>query len=155
MEIKKFNSFNVDNDSTNDKSLIKKGFFSNIEKDTIKNTNYRKVLYTSENIQLVLMSLKPKEQIGMETHDNIDQFFRFEEGNGICIVNDTEYKVSDGDSVIVPSGSKHNIINTSDKDYLKLYTIYTPPHHKDGIVFKTKKDADKTDEHFDGEITES
>lgn len=153
MKIIKFNSFDVNDDSSN--SLKKKGFHINIEKDTIENNNYRKVLYTGQNLQLVLMSLKPNEEIGMEVHEDIDQFFRFEEGNGVCIVNDTKYKVTDGDSVIIPAGSNHNIINTSNKNDLKLYTIYTPPHHKDGIVFKTKKDADKSDEEFDGEVSES
>lgn len=154
MKIIKFNSFDV-NDDVNSNSFKKKGFYINIEKDTIENNNYRKVLYTGQNLQLVLMSLKPNEEIGVEVHQEIDQFFRFEEGNGICIVNDMEYKVSDGDCVIVPAGSNHNIINTSNKNDLKLYTIYTPPHHKDGIAFKTKKDADKSDEEFDGKVSES
>lgn len=115
----------------------KEGFYVNIENDTINNNNYRKVLFTSKYMQLVLMSLKPDEEIGLETHDSIDQFFRFESGKGKCIINDTEYNVSDGDSIIIPAGAKHNIINTGE-EALKLYTIYSPPHHKDGIIEKDK-----------------
>lgn len=136
-----------------DKNTKKRGFHSNIEKDTINNTNFRKVLYTGENIQLVLMSLKPNEEIGLETHPNIDQFFRFEGGSGKCIINDSEYVVSNGDVIIIPAGSKHNVINTGKKD-LKMYTIYSPPHHKDGIVFKTKSDAENSKEKYNNKTTE-
>ena len=132
----------------------KKGFKSNIEKDTLKNDNFRKVLYTGENLQLVLMQLKPGEEIGSETHPTIDQFFRFEEGEGKCIINDTEYKIGSGDVIIIPAKSKHNIINTSEDEDLKMYTIYTPPNHKDGVVFKTKEEAEESKETFDGETTE-
>lgn len=130
-----------------------KGFKSNIEDDTINNSNFRKVLYTGKNLQLVLMSLKGEEEIGEEVHKDNDQFFRFESGNGKVIINDTEYKVSDGDAVIIPAGSKHNIINTG-KNELKMYTIYTPPHHKDKIVKKTKKEAEDSKEEFDGKTSE-
>ena len=130
-----------------------KGFKSNIEDDTINNSNFRKVLYTGENLQLVLMSLKGEEEIGEEVHKDNDQFFRFESGNGKVIINDTEYKVSDGDAVIIPAGSKHNIINTG-KNELKMYTIYTPPHHKDKIVKKTKLEAENSKEEFDGKLSE-
>src|SRR5688572_11466890 len=131
-----------------------KGFKKNIEKETLKNKNFRKVLYTAKHTQLVVMSLKPKEEIGLETHKENDQFFRFEAGTGRCIVDGNVYKVADGDAVIIPAGSKHNIINTSDTEPLKLYTLYSPPHHKDGTVHKTKQEAETSDEEFDGKTTE-
>ena len=131
-----------------------KGFRKNIEKDTLKNKNFRKVLYTGQHSQLVLMSLRPKEDIGMETHTGNDQFFRFETGQGKVIIDGNEYEVGDGVAVIVPAGAKHNIINTSDSKELKLYTIYSPPHHQDGIVWATKKEAEASDEEFDGKTTE-
>lgn len=131
-----------------------KGFKTNIEKDTLENRNFRKVLYTGKHSQLVLMSLRPKEEIGMETHTENDQFFRFEAGQGKVIIDGNEYEVGDGVAIIVPSGAKHNIINISDSKELKLYTIYSPPHHKDGIVRATKKEAEANDEEFDGKTTE-
>ena len=131
-----------------------KGFKTNIEKDTLENRNFRKVLYTGIHSQLVLMSLRPKEEIGMETHTENDQFFRFEAGQGKVIIDGNEYEVGDGVAIIVPSGAKHNIINISDSKELKLYTIYSPPHHKDGIVRATKKEAEANDEEFDGKTTE-
>jgi mannose-6-phosphate isomerase-like protein (cupin superfamily) len=131
-----------------------KGFKKNIEKETLKNKNFRKVLYTAKHSQLVVMSLKPKEEIGLETHKGNDQFFRFEGGQGKCIIDGHEYRVTDGDAVIVPAGAKHNIINTSDRELLKLYTVYSPPHHKDGIVHKTKEESETSDEEFDGKTTE-
>ena len=131
-----------------------KGFFGNIEKDTVKNKNFRKVLYTSKHCQLVLMSLKPKEEIGMEVHPDNDQFLRFEKGKGRCLIDGHSYKLEDGVAVIVPAGAKHNIINTSATEELKLYTIYSPAHHKDGIVRKTKKEAEENEEDFDGVTTE-
>jgi len=137
-----------------EKSEEKKGFKTDIEKDTLDNKDFRKVLYTGEHLQLVLMTLKPGEEIGLEVHPTIDQFFRFEEGKGKCIINSTEYNVEDGDAIIIPAGCEHNIINTSDKDDFKMYTIYTPPHHKDGIKFETKEEAEKSKEEFDGETTE-
>ena len=149
----KFNDY-LNESKKDNKKTDKKGFNSNIEKDTIDNEHFRKVLYTGENLQLVLMTLKPEEEIGLETHSNTDQFFRFEEGHGKCIINDNEYIVGDGDAIIIPAGSKHNIINTDKKKLLKMYTIYTPPHHKDKIEYKTKEEAEKSDEEFDGEITE-
>lgn len=133
---------------------MKKGYKDNIEKLTLSNNDFRKVLYTGSHMQLVLMSLKPLEDIGLETHDENDQFFRFEKGEGKVIVNDTEYTVTDGDSVIIPSGAKHNIINMSDKEDLKMYTIYSPAHHKDGIVRNTKEEAESKGEDFDGITTE-
>ncbi|HEX8270795.1 MAG TPA: cupin domain-containing protein [Flavobacterium sp.] len=130
-----------------------KGYNINLEKETLANNNFRRVLYTAKNSQLVLMSLKPNEDIGAEIHEHNDQFLRFEAGQGKVIVDDTEYKVGDGDVVIVPAGAKHNVINTSDTDPLKLYTVYSPPDHKDGLVHKTKADAEN-DIEFDGETTE-
>lgn len=131
-----------------------KGFKSSIEKDTLANKNFRKVLYTGKHTQLVLMSLRPKEEIGLETHPENDQFFRFEQGEGKCIIDGHEYKVKDGSAIIVPAGAKHNVINTSASKELKMYTLYSPPHHKDGIVRKTKKDAEAHEAEFDGETTE-
>lgn len=155
--MKRVNNFNdfINESAKKDKSEIsdKKGHHVNIEKETIDNKDYRRVLYTGENLQLVLMSLKPGEEIGKEMHPTIDQFFRFEEGKGKVFINENEYNVKDGDSVIIPAGSEHNIINIG-KDDLKLYTIYTPPNHQDGVVFKTKEEADKSKEKFDGIITE-
>ena len=131
-----------------------KGFRDNIEKSTTENGNFRKVLYTGKSCQLVLMSLKPKEEIGLETHPDNDQFFRFEEGEGKCIIDGNEYAVGDGVAVIVPAGAKHNIINTSGSKELKMYTIYSPPHHKDGILRKTKKEAEANEADFDGRTSE-
>jgi mannose-6-phosphate isomerase-like protein (cupin superfamily) len=133
-----------------------KGFNANIEKETLGNTNFRKVLYTGKHSQLVLMSLKPNEEIGMEVHLDNDQFFRFEKGEGKCIIDGNEYALADGSAIIVPAGAQHNIINTSGTEDLKLYTIYSPAHHKDGIVRATKEEAEKkeNDEEFDGMTTE-
>ncbi|OIO49210.1 MAG: cupin [Parcubacteria group bacterium CG1_02_41_12] len=129
-----------------------KGFYSNIEKDTLANTDFRRVLYTGKHSQLVLMCLKPREEIGVEVHSDIDQFFRVEEGQGQVIIDENEYSVKDGDAVVVPSGSNHNVINTSDTEDLKLYTIYSPAEHKDGTVVANKADA--IEEHFDGNTSE-
>jgi mannose-6-phosphate isomerase-like protein (cupin superfamily) len=131
-----------------------KGFNANIENEAKENTYFRRVLYTSLHLQVVLMSLKPGEEIGEEIHNANDQFFRFESGNGICVINETEYMIKDGDAIVVPAGAKHNVINTNAKSKLKMYTIYSPPHHKDGIVRATKKDAEDYPEKFDGETTE-
>lgn len=131
---------------------MKKGYKGAIEDLTTENENFRKVLYTGEHCQLVLMSLLPNEEIGMEVHEENDQFFRFEKGSGKVIINETEYEVKDGDAVIVPSGSKHNVI--AGGDGLKLYTIYSPAHHKDGIVRITKQEAESQEAEFDGMTTE-
>ncbi len=131
-----------------------KGFVVSIEKETKKNTNFRRVLYTGKHSQLVLMNLKPGEEIGEETHDDVDQFFRFEEGEGKVVIDGVEHRVKDGSAVVVPAGAKHNVINTSKSANLKLYTIYSPPEHQDGIVHRTKKDAMESKEHFDGRTTE-
>lgn len=128
-----------------------KGYVKNIEEETINNTDYRRVVYTAKNTQLVFMSLKPGDEIGEEVH-SLDQFLRFEAGEGKVVLNGTEeYEVSDGFAVIVPASMKHNVINTGQGD-LKLYSLYSPPEHKDGIVQKTK--ADEREEHFDGNTTE-
>lgn len=131
-----------------------KGFKSNIEKDTLKNKNFRKVLYTAKHMQLVLMTLQPGEDIGLEVHNENDQFFRFEGGTGKVMIDNNGYKVKDGDAVIIPAGSKHNVINTSKEKPLKMYTIYASPHHKDGIIRATKKEAMENEEEFDGKTTE-
>jgi mannose-6-phosphate isomerase-like protein (cupin superfamily) len=130
------------------------GFNANIEKDTLENTDFRRVLYTGKNSQLVLMSLKPKEEIGMEVHTENDQFFRFEKGEGKCIIDGNEYPLKDGVAIVVPAGAQHNIINTSQTDDLKMYTIYSPAHHKDGIVRATKAEAEANEAEFDGQTTE-
>jgi len=131
-----------------------KGFNANIEKETLENGNFRKVLYTGKHSQLVLMSLLPNEEIGMEVHPDNDQFFRFEKGQGKCIIDGNEYELVDGSAIVVPAGAQHNIINISDTEDLKLYTIYSPAHHKDGIVRATKAEAEANATEFDGMTTE-
>jgi mannose-6-phosphate isomerase-like protein (cupin superfamily) len=133
---------------------MKKGYKDNIERLTLENENFRKVLYTAKHCQLVLMLLKPSEEIGSEVHEDGDQFFRFEKGEGKVVINEVEYVVGDGDSVIVPAGATHNVINTSTADTLKFYTIYAPPHHKDGIVRATRGEAMADGPEFDGTTTE-
>ncbi len=133
---------------------MKKGYKENIEQQTVENNNFRKVLYTGAHMQLVLMSLRPNEDIGLEVHTDNDQFFRFEKGEGKVIVGETEYSVTDGDVVIVPAGTQHNVINVSSTEDLKLYTIYAPSHHKDGIVRLTKQEAVDNEADFDGVTTE-
>ena len=126
-----------------------KGFVANIEKETLENNYFRKVIHTSKFGQVVLMSLLPKEEIGMEVHEVTDQFFRIESGDGKVIIDGEEAFVSDGFAVVVSAGSMHNVINLSSDKPLKLYTIYMPPHHKDGVIHKTKAEAeaDTTDEY--------
>jgi len=131
-----------------------KGFCENIERDTKENSNFRKVVYTGKHSQLVLMSLKPGEEIGSEVHPDIDQFFRFDAGQGKVVIDDNEYEVSDGFAVIVPAGAEHNVINTSASEDLKLYTIYCPAHHKDGIVRATRQEAMDNEADFDGVTSE-
>jgi len=130
------------------------GYVTNIEKDSLDNGNFRKVLYTAKNSQLVVMSLKPKEEIGMETHQ-LDQFIRVEKGSGKTVLNGKEQEITDGFAVVVPAGTEHNIINTSETEEMKLYTVYSPPNHKDGTVHPTKANAVADEsEHFDGTTTE-
>jgi mannose-6-phosphate isomerase-like protein (cupin superfamily) len=131
-----------------------KGFSANIEKETLENNNFRKVLYSGKHSQLVLMSLRPNEEIGMEVHPDNDQFFRFEKGEGKCIIDGNEYDLRDGSAIVVPAGAQHNIINVSASDDLKLYTIYSPAHHKDGIIRATKEEAVANEAEFDGVTTE-
>lgn len=131
-----------------------KGFHANIEQDTLANSNFRKVLYTGKHSQLVLMSLKPGEEIGMEVHKDNDQFFRFEQGQGKVIIDGIEYAVSDGSAIVVPAGAEHNVMNASASEDLKLYTIYSPAHHQDGIVRATREEAMANEADFDGQTTE-
>ncbi len=123
------------------------GFVDNIEEKTENNTNFRQVLFTGKYAQLVVMNLKPSEEIGMEVHPNVDQFFRFEDGDGKVIINGEEQIVSDGFAVVVPAGAEHNVINTSTTEELKLYTIYSPPNHPDGTIHKTKEEAMGAEKH--------
>ena len=130
-----------------------KGFNANIEELTVNNNNFRQVLYTAKHCQLVLMSLPVGGEIGAEVHEENDQFFRFEAGQGKAVIDDNEYAVSDGSAIIVPAGAEHNVINTGEEP-LKLYTIYSPAHHKDGIVRATREEAEANEEDFDGVTTE-
>lgn len=129
------------------------GFVKNIERITIENVAFRRVLYTARNCQLVVMSLKPGEEIGEEVH-KLDQFFRVEEGTGDAVLDGLKTTISAGFAVIVPAGAKHNIVNTGSMP-LKLYTLYAPPNHRDGIVHQTRPEAEADDEQFDGRTTES
>src|SRR5690348_2317738 len=130
------------------------GYVVNIEEVSKENDNFRKVLYTDKNSQLVVMSLKPGEDIGEEVHQ-LDQFIRCEAGEGKAILNGVEHKISDGFAVVVPEGTRHNLVNTSTDREMKLYTLYTPPNHRDGVVHVTKADAAADEaEHFEGETTE-
>ena len=133
---------------------MKKGYKNNIEKLTLENDNFRRVLYTAGHCQLVLMAIKPGEEIGSEVHPDNDQFFRFEKGEGKVVINETEYAVGDGDAVIVPAGAKHNVVNTSTAEALKLYTIYAPSHHQDGVLRVSKAEAEADSPEFDGQTTE-
>ena len=131
-----------------------KGYVINIEEATKENNNFRKVLYTAKHSQLVLMSLKPGEEIGMEVHLDNDQFFRVDQGKGKVIIDGNEYEIQDGFAVVVPAGANHNVINVSVNEPLKLYTIYSPAHHQDNVVHQTKEQAQDDDEEFDGKTTE-
>ena len=134
-------------------SLNMKGYVINIEKESLDNVNFRQVLYTASNSQLVVMSLLPKEDIGEEIHQ-LDQFIRVEAGKGLAVLNGVEHAIEDGFAIVVPAGAKHNILNTGDVE-MKLYTVYSSPNHLDGIVHKTKADAmADEEEHFDGKPTE-
>ena len=130
-----------------------KGFVEDIEELTEDNNDFRRVLYTGKHLQLVLMALQPGEEIGEEVHEDHDQFFRVEKGKGEVWIDGERTKIKSDDAIIVPAGAKHNVINTGDKS-LKLYTLYGPPDHKDGVVHKTKADAEASEEHFDGTTTE-
>lgn len=128
------------------------GYITNIEKLSLENTDFRRVLYTAKNSQLVLMSIEVGDDIGEEVH-HLDQFIRIEQGSGKAILDGTEHDLEDGSAIVVPAGAKHNIINTGDTP-LKLYTVYSPPEHMDGIVRTTKAEAMANEEHFDGKTTE-
>jgi len=128
-----------------------KGFVDDIEELTESNKDFRRVLYTGKHLQLVLMALKPGEEIGEEVHDTHDQFFRIEKGKGEVVIDGVRHKVKSDDAVIVPAGARHNVINTGEKS-LKLYTLYGPPDHRDGVIHHAK--ADVTEEHFDGKTSE-
>ena len=132
-----------------------KGFVADIEDLTQDNTDFRRVLYTGHNLQLVVMSLNPGEEIGEEVHDDRDQFFRIEEGEGVISIDGVDHPVKDDDGVIVPQGARHNVRATGDEP-LKLYTIYGPPEHRDGVVHTTREQAerDHDNDHWDGETTE-
>lgn len=130
-----------------------KGYITNIEAAALENEYFRKVLYTAKNSQLVLMSLRPGEEIGEEVHA-LDQFIRVESGIGKSVLDGVEHELSDGTAIVIPAGTLHNIINTSPDAPLKLYTLYSPPNHKDGTVHETKLDAEANEEHFDGITTE-
>ena len=130
------------------------GYLENIEKLTLENSDFRRVLYTAPHSQLVLMCLKPGEDIGAEVHEDTDQFLRIEQGTGEAVLNGERTPLEDGSAVVVPAGVEHNIINTSDTEPMKLYTLYSPPHHRDGVVHETKEAALADDEHFDGQTTD-
>lgn len=130
-----------------------KGYVEDIETIAVENENFRQVLYTAENSQLVVMALNPKEDIGMEVH-HLDQFFRVEEGLGVAILDGVSHQICAGSAVLVPAGTRHNIVNTG-KVPLKLYTVYSPPNHRDGVVHRTRAEADRDDEKFDGKTTET
>lgn len=130
-----------------------KGFVANIEEATKDNEDFRRVLYTGHNLQLVLMSLRPGEEIGLETHDDRDQFFRVETGAGEVWIDGAKTSIKDDDAFIVPAGAQHNVVSTG-AEPLRLYTIYGPPEHRDGVVHPTKAEAEANEEHFDGKTTE-
>ncbi len=130
-----------------------KGYVANIEKASLENEDFRKVLYTAKNSQLVLMSLRPGEDIGEEVHQ-LDQFIRCEVGEGKAILDGVEHSIGDGFSIVVPAGALHNIVNTSSDRAMKLYTVYSPPNHRDGIIHATKAEAEGDEEEFDGKTTE-
>lgn len=131
-----------------------KGYIKNIEELSLKNTSFRKVLYTTKNSQVVLMHLNPLQDIGLETHSDLDQFIRVEAGEGEAIIDGKTTPIKAGFAVVIPAGANHNIKNTSANAPLKLYTVYSPPQHRDGVVHATKEEAESDTEHFDGKTTE-
>jgi len=134
---------------------MKKGYIKNIETETLDNTHFRKVLYTGQYSQLVVMSLQPGEDIGREVHNSTDQFIRIESGSGIALINGIETVVSDDDAIVIPAGAEHNVTNTGD-NVMKLYTVYGPAEHRDGVIHETQHDAEQNHkhDHFDGKTTE-
>jgi len=137
---------------TYEEGVDMKGFVQDIEGLAVKNDEFRRVLYTAKHCQLVVMALKPKEEIGAEVH-HLDQFFRVEEGSGEAVLDGVRTAIQAGFAVVVPAGTNHNIINTGSVP-LKLYTLYAPPNHRDGVVHHTRADAEADTEHFDGKTTE-
>ncbi len=131
----------------------KKGFVADIEELTEENSDFRHVLYTGKSLQLVLMAIQPGDEIGEETHTDRDQFFRVEKGKGEVWIDGVRSKIKSDTAIVVPAGARHNIVNTGDKT-LRMYTLYGPPNHRDGIVSATKAEADTKEEHFDGKTTE-
>jgi len=129
------------------------GFVGDLEGQTQDNRDFRHVLYTGKHVQLVVMALKKGEEIGEEVHEDRDQFFRIEKGKGEVVIDGDRHKIGAGDGIVVPAGARHNIINTGSKR-LRLYTLYGPPEHRDGILERTKAEAEATEEHFDGTTTE-
>ena len=126
------------------------GYSINIEEKTLDNDNFREVLYTTKRSQLVVMTLQPGEEIGLETHEEHDQFIRVEEGDGEAILDGEKHRLEDGTALVIPAGTEHNVVNTSKKDALKLYTLYTPPEHPDGTLHRTKAEADEYEKHHHG-----
>jgi mannose-6-phosphate isomerase-like protein (cupin superfamily) len=131
-----------------------KGFHADIEELTLQNTDFRQVLYTAPHSQLVLMSLEPNEEIGLEVHEENDQFFRFESGEGRVLIDGNAYDVTDGSAIVVPAGAEHNVVNVSADRELKMYTIYSPAHHQDGVVRATKAEAEASEPEYDGRNSE-
>jgi len=131
-----------------------KGYVKNIEQAAKENNDFRQVLYTGKYSQLVLMSLSPGEEIGEEVHDTVDQFFRIDAGTGKVVIEGVEHEIGDGFAVVISAGTKHNILNASTSEPLKLYTIYSPPNHQDQVRYATKAEAEAAEEHFDGKTTE-
>lgn len=126
------------------------GFYTKLEKETLENEYFRKVLFTAQHSQLVLMSLEPGEEIGMEVHESDDQFIRVDAGEGKAIIGEEEFELEDGDAIVVPAGERHNVINTSENEKLKLYTVYSPPHHREGTIHKDRQEAMKAEEEEHG-----
>ncbi len=131
-----------------------KGYLGRLEEATRRNSDFRRVVYTGKHSQLVLMCLRPGEEIGEETHETVDQFFRIETGKGIVVIDGKRHSVIDGSGVVVPAGARHNVLNASKKSMLRLYTIYSPPEHQDKVVRHTKADALANPEEYDGKPTE-
>jgi mannose-6-phosphate isomerase-like protein (cupin superfamily) len=123
------------------------GYVTNIERDTLANEDFRRVLFTGPHVQLVLMTLKPGEDIGLEKHDGHDQFIRVEGGTGFVLLNGQKTELTDGSAVVIPANAEHNVVNTSDVAPMRLYTLYSPPEHADGTVHRTKKEASEAERH--------
>jgi mannose-6-phosphate isomerase-like protein (cupin superfamily) len=123
------------------------GYVTNIERDALANEDFRRVLFTGPHAQLVLMTLQPREDIGLEKHDGHDQFIRVEAGTGFVLLNGQKSELADGSAVVIPANTEHNIVNTSDVAPMRLYTLYSPPEHPEGTVHRTKKEASQAERH--------